>query len=192
MRLGLLLSVAGLVALVVAPFGTRAKHWSWGVGLIVFASAGLLGAAGVLVSFIDGSVAGVLLGLVVILMPLRYLVALRRAPRTNRFETAVDLPIDPEAAFERVLTAVRQRRWELVLSDRTAGRIEAVATSRWFGFKDDVTIQLAGAIGRTRVEIASCSRVGRSDLGVNARRVQALIDELTAGREATANHRETE
>ncbi|MCB2096694.1 MAG: DUF1499 domain-containing protein [Parvularculaceae bacterium] len=61
-------------------------------------------------------------------------------------------------------------------ADNVAGggwRIEAVATSFWFGFKDDFIIRLTPVgKGMTRIDIRSKSRVGGSDLGANAARVR--------------------
>ncbi|MCB2114238.1 MAG: DUF1499 domain-containing protein [Parvularculaceae bacterium] len=52
-------------------------------------------------------------------------------------------------------------------------RIEAVATSFWFGFKDDFVVRLTMVDGgATRIDIRSKSRVGKSDLGANAARVR--------------------
>ena len=80
--------------------------------------------------------------------------------------------------FDRALGAVRDLGWEVVASDRSAGRIEAVDTTYWFGFKDDVVIRIAPAEGGTRVDVRSKSRVGRGDLGTNARRVRELLKRL--------------
>ena len=80
--------------------------------------------------------------------------------------------------FDRALGAVRDLGWEVVASDRSAGRIEAVDTTYWFGFKDDVVIRIAPAEGGTRVDVRSKSRVGRADLGTNARRVRELLKRL--------------
>ena len=80
--------------------------------------------------------------------------------------------------FDRALGAVRDLGWEVVASDRSAGRIEAVDTTFWFGFKDDVVIRIAPAEGGTRVDVRSKSRVGRGDLGTNARRVRELLKRL--------------
>jgi uncharacterized protein (DUF1499 family) len=53
--------------------------------------------------------------------------------------------------------------------------IEAVATSFWFGFRDDFVVRIAGAgEGRSRIDIRSKSRVGQSDLGANAARIRAF------------------
>jgi len=60
------------------------------------------------------------------------------------------------------------------------GRIEATATTRWFGFKDDVVLRIVPAAGNgSRVDIRSVSRVGRSDVGTNARRIRAFLKMFT-------------
>ncbi len=57
--------------------------------------------------------------------------------------------------------------------------IEAVATSTWFGFKDDFVVRLADqGDGSIRVDVRSKSRVGVSDLGANAARVRQFLKEL--------------
>ena len=60
-------------------------------------------------------------------------------------------------------------------------RIEAVATSTWFGFKDDFIVRLTPMEdGRTRVDLRSKSRVGGSDLGANAVRVRDFMKRFDA------------
>lgn len=61
--------------------------------------------------------------------------------------------------------------------------IEAAYTSMWFGFIDDFVVRLTDEGGATRVDIRSKSRVGGSDLGANAKRVQEFVARL---KEATA------
>ena len=85
-----------------------------------------------------------------------------------------DLP--PEKAYERARTVARQMCWKIVDENPAEGRIEATATTRWFGFKDDVVIRIAPAADNgSRVDIRSVSRVGRSDVGTNARRIRAFL-----------------
>ena len=60
------------------------------------------------------------------------------------------------------------------------GRLEATATTPWFGFKDDVVVRLTPAGTGSRVDVRSKSRVGRSDLGANAKRIRAFLAELSA------------
>jgi len=58
------------------------------------------------------------------------------------------------------------------------GRIEAVATTFWFGFKDDVVVRIAPASGGSKVDIRSVSRVGVSDVGANAERIRTFTQRL--------------
>lgn len=94
---------------------------------------------------------------------------------------ALELALPPAQAFARARDAAQALGWEVVAADERAGRLEAVATTRWFGFKDDIVVRVASAGGGSRIDVRSRSRVGRSDLGANARRIQ---DFLTAVGEA--------
>jgi uncharacterized protein (DUF1499 family) len=87
----------------------------------------------------------------------------------------VDLRMSQPEAFRRVLDAVRALGWDLVASDEATGRIEAVDTTFWFGFKDDVVIRLRGGGDMTRIDVRSKSRVGVGDVGTNARRIRELL-----------------
>ncbi|MBV7255384.1 DUF1499 domain-containing protein [Pacificimonas sp. WHA3] len=84
--------------------------------------------------------------------------------------------------FAEALDAVKDRGWDLVASDRAAGRIEATETTAWFGFKDDVVIRVRRAgPATTEVDIRSKSRMGMSDLGANAARIQGLLGDIADG-----------
>jgi uncharacterized protein (DUF1499 family) len=85
---------------------------------------------------------------------------------------------DVPHAFQFALAVVQDLGWEVVGRDEAIGRIEAVDTTFWFGFKDDIVIRLRGATDGTRVDIRSKSRVGLGDLGTNARRVRAFLTAL--------------
>jgi uncharacterized protein (DUF1499 family) len=95
--------------------------------------------------------------------------------------TPLTLALAPDTAFERALAAARDAGWEIVDADREARRIEATDTTFWFGFKDDVVIRLTPAGDGTRVDVRSVSRVGRSDVGTNAKRVREYLASLQAG-----------
>jgi uncharacterized protein (DUF1499 family) len=69
--------------------------------------------------------------------------------------------------------------WEIVAADSAAMRIEATATTRWFGFKDDVVVRIQPADSGSRIDVRSVSRVGRSDVGTNAKRIRSYLDRLT-------------
>lgn len=91
----------------------------------------------------------------------------------------------PDAAFRRALDAARAAGWTIVAADSAAGRIEATATTGWFGFKDDVVVRIRAADRGSRVDVRSVSRVGRSDVGTNARRIRAYLRHLAATRGRT-------
>lgn len=90
----------------------------------------------------------------------------------------VILPVSPKTMFDAALAQVREAGWTLVYANADQGRIEATAKTRWFGFKDDVVIRIAAVSGGSRLDMRSESRVGRSDLGTNARRIRTFIAKL--------------
>lgn len=84
--------------------------------------------------------------------------------------------IPPAQGFERARSVAHKMCWKIVDENPANGRIEATATTRWFGFKDDVVIRIAPAAGNgSRVDIRSVSRVGRNDVGTNARRIRSFL-----------------
>jgi uncharacterized protein (DUF1499 family) len=82
------------------------------------------------------------------------------------------LPEPPARAFARVQEAVKALGWEVAAVDPEAGRLEATDTTRWYGFKDDVVVRVRPDGAGSRIDVRSLSRVGRSDLGANARRIR--------------------
>jgi uncharacterized protein (DUF1499 family) len=90
----------------------------------------------------------------------------------------LELTVAPAAAFARALEAATAMGWEIVAADVAAGRIEATATTPWFGFRDDIVVRVAPAPMGSRIDVRSVSRVGKSDLGANAKRVRAFLARL--------------
>ena len=90
------------------------------------------------------------------------------------------LPATPAQAFDHALAAARGMGWEIVDTQPAEGRIEATATTTWFGFKDDVVVRVRPEAGGSVVDVRSLSRVGRSDLGANAKRIRSYMDRLRA------------
>ena len=83
--------------------------------------------------------------------------------------------VPPGGAYARALAAVRAEGWDLVTADSMAGRIEATATTGWFGFKDDVVVRIQAQGAGSKVDVRSVSRVGGSDVGTNARRIREYL-----------------
>lgn len=91
------------------------------------------------------------------------------------------LPVPAREAFERCLAAARGLGWEIVAAVPEEGRIEATDTTSFFGFRDDVVIRITAAATGSQVDVRSLSRVGRSDLGTNAKRVRAFLGKVKPG-----------
>jgi uncharacterized protein (DUF1499 family) len=85
------------------------------------------------------------------------------------------------AVIEKANRLAKARGWEVALVSPAEGRLEATETSRLFRFKDDVVLRVrptengAGSI----VDMRSISRVGKSDIGVNAKRVKSFLADLS-------------
>ncbi|MDN3524701.1 DUF1499 domain-containing protein [Halomonas sabkhae] len=89
-------------------------------------------------------------------------------------------PLLLDASVSQVMSAVeaaaREQGWEI--AEATATRLEATATTRWFGFEDDIVVRLSETPEGVRVDMRSASRLGRSDLGTNAARIQAFLESI--------------
>lgn len=94
----------------------------------------------------------------------------------------LELAVAPEVAYARALAAAQAMGWELVAADAAAGRIEATATTLWFGFKDDVVVRVKPAAMGSRIDVRSVSRVGKSDVGTNAKRIRAYLAKVAGQR----------
>ena len=88
------------------------------------------------------------------------------------------LKVPPREALQRVQDAARVLGWEVVASDAESGRLEATATTTWFGFKDDVVVRIRSEGSGSRVDVRSMSRVGSSDVGANAKRIREFLAKL--------------
>jgi len=89
------------------------------------------------------------------------------------------VPGPPGAAFASALAAAgRMPGWRIERTDPGRGEIEASATTRVFGFVDDVAIRVRGEPAGARIDVRSRSRLGRADFGANAARVREFMGEL--------------
>lgn len=84
----------------------------------------------------------------------------------------------PAAVYERALAAARKLGWDIVAEAPSEGRIEATDTTFWFRFKDDIVIRIRPTSTGSVLDARSVSRVGRSDVGTNARRLRNFLAAL--------------
>ncbi|MBI1763217.1 MAG: DUF1499 domain-containing protein [Acidobacteria bacterium] len=83
-----------------------------------------------------------------------------------------------DKVFAAALAVAQASGWEIRLTEPAQGTIDATATTRLLKFKDDVTITVTSGDGATIVNVRSKSRIGKGDLGTNARRIRAFQMEL--------------
>lgn len=86
-----------------------------------------------------------------------------------------------DEVFEASTNTAQAMGWEIRETNREQGIIEAIATTQVLKFKDDVTVTLTREGAVTIVNVRSKSRVGKGDLGTNARRIRAFQAELAKG-----------
>jgi uncharacterized protein (DUF1499 family) len=90
----------------------------------------------------------------------------------------VMLALPPDSAYAAAYRAAREMGWEIVDASRERLTIEATDETPWFGFVDDVVIRVSPASGISRVDVRSVSRVGRGDMGLNAKRIRKYAAKL--------------
>ncbi len=78
-------------------------------------------------------------------------------------------------AVARSEDVLRDMGLDIVATESTEGRVEATATTFWFGFKDDLVVRVALDDGDALIDLRSKSRVGQSDIGANADRIREFI-----------------
>jgi uncharacterized protein (DUF1499 family) len=93
----------------------------------------------------------------------------------------LELEVSPERALDEAVAVARELGWDVVAVDRARGVVEAVDTTFWFRFRDDIVVRVREKGSGSRVDVRSKSRVGRGDLGANARRIRMFLTRL-AGR----------
>ena len=86
--------------------------------------------------------------------------------------------LPPDRTFDLALVTAEDQGWEIVAAIPSEGRIEATDTTGWWGFKDDIVIRIRPEGSGSRLDIRSESRVGVSDLGTNAARIEAFLEDF--------------
>ncbi len=202
------LAILALVVLIVSILTLRFDLMAFRTPLLGIAVAGLLGLIALIVSLVGlvivlrGKRAGLgtaVIGIVVALAaatpfttsfmkarsvpPIHDITTDLAAQQAKAYPNLapVALDADPAKAFAAAEAVVKDMGWELVASTPDTGLIEATATTNLLHFKDDVAIRITKTdAGGSILDVRSVSRVGMSDLGANAARIEAFIAALKA------------
>ena len=84
----------------------------------------------------------------------------------------------PDQTYNQALKTVEKLKWNIIATNMNEGRIEAVDTTFWMGFKDDIVIRIVTNDNGSKLDIRSESRVGIGDFGKNARRIRKFFKEF--------------
>jgi uncharacterized protein (DUF1499 family) len=87
--------------------------------------------------------------------------------------------LEPDILFSLAAESINEMNPHEFSSDSHSFQIEAVFRIRVFGYLDDVeaAVESAGS-GKSVLHIRSASRTGYSDLGVNRRRVNRILNRI--------------
>ena len=95
----------------------------------------------------------------------------------------LSLDVPPDEAYELVRRAAVNRGWQVIEATRPGGRVglgrlEAIDRTFLLRIPDDVTVRIRPRADGTRIDVRSASRIGRHDLGQNARRIRGFLEEV--------------
>lgn len=91
---------------------------------------------------------------------------------------ALQLALPVDRATGMAAEVAEDMGWRVVAQDKRRGHLEAVDRTPLLGFRDDVVVRVRAKGEGSRVDVRSSSRVGKSDLGTNARRIREFLSEL--------------
>ena len=79
-------------------------------------------------------------------------------------------------AYRHALAVAEHMGWEITWQRPEAWQFEAVDTTAIMAFKDDVAVRIRSSANGSVLDLRSVSRVGVSDLGANAKRIGAFLE----------------
>lgn len=86
---------------------------------------------------------------------------------------------NPDGVFKKVVgVSKKQENWSIIRADDANFRLEAVATTPLLKFADDIVIEVRAEGRGSAVHMRSKSRLGKSDLGANYKRIRTFFDQL--------------
>lgn len=141
--------------------------------------------------FVSLLAAGIISNRLPLTAPPGFLTRLSTYLNTNVAETKEDSPFPelrpqryeapPELILDVARRAVQGLHWDLTSLDAEKKEIQAIVTTKVWGFKDDLTVQVQPAQpSGSLLLVRSASRVGKGDLGANTRHVMDLVEAVNA------------
>lgn len=107
---------------------------------------------------------------------------------TNPRMRPLRLALNAEEVADQIVRWTNHRdHWSVECREQTADGIQLhlVRTTRLLKFSDDIHVRIIASATETRVDAESQSRVGKGDLGQNARNLLELVEGLTTDQRLT-------
>jgi uncharacterized protein (DUF1499 family) len=198
-NVALVLAVLAVLSILLSGIGTRGRWFHFRIGLALFALSGLLAAGAVISGLIARdrlALMAAAVGAIVLLAPIYGAMTAYGKPMIHDISTDPDvldprvaeiqrasypdvkplvLSATPAEAFARVRKAAESLGWKVVSARPEEGVLEATDTTGWFGFTDDVVVRVHAVPEGSRIDVRSTSRVGKSDVGMNAKRIRGFL-----------------
>ncbi len=91
----------------------------------------------------------------------------------------IPVALSVAATYDNVRRTAESLGWEILVDAPNERHLQAVDTTFWFGFKDDISVRVRAKGDGSLVDIRSVSRVGVSDVGKNAARIRRFAKVLS-------------
>ena len=88
---------------------------------------------------------------------------------------SLDTSLGMAQAVSRAEKVLGDQGLDIVAVNAEKGLVEATETSFWFGFKNDVVVRVTALENGSRIDVRSVSRIGISDIGTNADRIERFL-----------------
>ena len=88
---------------------------------------------------------------------------------------SLDTSLGMAQAVSRAEKVLGEQGLDIVAVNTEKGLVEAIETSFWFGFKNDVVVRVTALDNGSRIDVRSVSRMGISDIGTNAARIERFL-----------------
>ena len=88
---------------------------------------------------------------------------------------SMDSSLGVAQAVSRAEKVLGDQGLDIVAVNAEKGLVEATETSFWFGFKNDVVVRVTALENGSRIDVRSVSRIGISDIGTNADRIERFL-----------------
>ena len=84
--------------------------------------------------------------------------------------------LSPDDAYSKALSVGKTMGWKIIGENPAVRRYEGTAKTPFFKFVDDTVVVVSETPTGSRIDIRSVSRIGRGDIGVNAKRIREFIN----------------